>query len=219
METGAAVTSRRGLSGIGRGQGVCNQWKAKGQCSRGDQCSFWHDSDEGAKSTPKATPSSEPPTQRGRSASRKGTLRGRTPSGRSNRQQCKDFLKDICTKLPCDNGHPPECQFYKSEAGCKFGTECLFPHRKVEEQPSKKPKKDGDKDAVATLKDVRQVYSKTQGRQNLYRFYGRAQKSWDKFDEHYSQKQRSVTQTSEKTKEHRSVKYKSKFLISAVPAL
>ena len=43
IETGAVVTSRWGLSGIERGQGVCYQWKAKGQCSRGDKCSFWHD--------------------------------------------------------------------------------------------------------------------------------------------------------------------------------
>ena len=32
---------------------------------------------------------------------------------------------------------PPECQFYKSESGCKIGTECSFPHWKVEEQPNK----------------------------------------------------------------------------------
>ena len=48
-----------------------NQWKAKGQCSRGDQCSFQHDGDERVKSKPKTAPSSEPPTLRGRNASRK----------------------------------------------------------------------------------------------------------------------------------------------------
>ena len=35
---GAVVTSRNGLSGKERGKGTCCQWKAKGQCSRGDQC-------------------------------------------------------------------------------------------------------------------------------------------------------------------------------------
>ena len=39
IQTGAVVTSRRGLSGKERGKGTCYQWKAKGQCSRGDQCS------------------------------------------------------------------------------------------------------------------------------------------------------------------------------------
>ena len=36
IETGAVVACRRGISGVERGQGVCYQWKAKGQCSRGD---------------------------------------------------------------------------------------------------------------------------------------------------------------------------------------
>ena len=35
--------------------------------------------------------------------------------------------------------------FLRSESGCKFGNECSFPHRKVEEQQNEKPKKDGDK--------------------------------------------------------------------------
>ena len=34
---------------------------------------------------------------------------------------------------------------------------CTFTHRQVEEQPSKKTKKDGDKSALAVLKDARQV--------------------------------------------------------------
>ena len=106
IETGAVVTSRRGLSGVERGQGVCYQWRAKGQCSRGDQCSFLH---ERAKSTPKTATSSEPPKHpRGRSASRKRSLRGRSPPGKSNRLPCRDFLKVTCTKLPCDYWHPPK---------------------------------------------------------------------------------------------------------------
>ena len=129
--------------------------KGSQQCSRGDQCSFRHDEDKRAKPTPKTAPLSDPPTQRGRSASRRRNLRGRSPSGKFDRQPCKNFLKGTCTKLPCDYWHPPECQFYKSESGCKFGEKCSFAHRQVEGQPSKKPKKDGDKSAVAIVKDVR----------------------------------------------------------------
>ena len=147
IETGTVVTSRRRLSGIDRGKGVCYQWKAKGQCSRGDQCSFRHDGDERAKPTPKTAPPSEPPTPRDRSASRKRSLRGRSQSGKTNRQPC--------TKLPCDYWHPPESQFYKSFSGCKFRTECSFQHWKVEERQNKRPKKGGDKSAVAIVKDVR----------------------------------------------------------------
>ena len=43
IETGAVVTNRRGLSGVERRQGFCYQRKAKGQCSRGDKCSFRHE--------------------------------------------------------------------------------------------------------------------------------------------------------------------------------
>ena len=47
------------------------------------------------------------------------------------------------------------------------------------------------------------AYFRTQSRQNLHRFYGRAQKSWDQFDEYDSQKLCIVMQTSEKTQVHR----------------
>ena len=115
IEIGAVVTSRRGSSGIERG--ICHQWKAKGQCSREDQCSFRHESHDRAKPTPKAAPSSEPPTPRSRSASRRRSLRGRSQSGKSNRQPCKNFFKSTCTKLPCDYWHPPECQFLQVRNG------------------------------------------------------------------------------------------------------
>ena len=47
----------------------------------------------------------------------------------------------------------------------------------------------------------------------------RAQKSWDQFDEYDSQKLPCVKQTSEKTKVHRWIKYRSKIRISAVNTL
>ena len=97
--TGAVAKSQKGLSGVERGKGICYRWKAKGQCSRGDQCSFRHDGYERATPTPKTAPPSEPPTPpRGR----KRSLRGRSPSGKTNRQPCKNFLKGACTKFPCD---------------------------------------------------------------------------------------------------------------------
>ena len=42
-------------------------------------------------------------------------------------------------------------------SGCKFGAQNSFPHRKVEEQPNKKPTKDAGKSAVAIVKSVRQL--------------------------------------------------------------
>ena len=51
----------------------------------------------------------------------------------------------------------PNVNFYWSESGCKFGNKGSFPHKKVEEQPDKMLKKGGDENAVAKLKDVRQL--------------------------------------------------------------
>ena len=51
----------------------------------------------------------------------------------------------------------PECLFYKSEKGCRFGKKCSHAHRQVDEQPSKRSKKNGDKSAVAMLKTTPQL--------------------------------------------------------------
>ena len=46
---------------------------------------------------------------------------------------------------------------YKSEKGCRFGEKCSYAHRQVNEQPSKRSKKNGDKSADAMLKITRQL--------------------------------------------------------------
>ena len=82
------------------------------------------------------------------------------------RQPCRYYLKGTCTRSLCECWHPPECQFYKTETGCKARDQCFFPHRKVDEQPNKKPKKgyyypkrreSDDKNAVAIVKIVPQL--------------------------------------------------------------
>ena len=40
----------------------------------------------------------------------------------------------------------------KTKSGCRFGEKCSYAHRQVDEQPSKRSKKNGDKSAVAILK-------------------------------------------------------------------
>ena len=117
-ETEAVVMNRRGQRGVERGQGEGYQWKAK-------TC----------KTETQTAPSSEPPTQRGRNASRT-KFRGRSPSRKFAQKPCR-----ICTKLPCDCWHLPESQFYKSESGCKFGDRCSYAHRQVKGQPSKTEKR------------------------------------------------------------------------------
>ena len=92
-----------------------------------------------------------------RDASRTSSPRGRSPSGRMFRLPCKDYLKGTGTTPFCEKWHPPECLFYKSENGCRFGEKCSYAHRQVDEQPSKKSKMKGDRIAVAFLKNTRQL--------------------------------------------------------------
>ena len=90
--------------------------------------------------------------QNERNASRTRSPRGKSPSGRMSRWPCKDHLKGTRTNSFREKWHLPECLFCKSEKGCRFGEKCSCLHRQVEQQPSKKSKKNGDKSAVAMLK-------------------------------------------------------------------
>ena len=61
-------------------------------------------------------------------------------------------LKAFLTGHAVKKWHPPECLFYKSERGCRFGEKCSYAHHQVEEHPCNRSKKNGDKIAVAMLK-------------------------------------------------------------------
>ena len=83
--------------------------------------------------------------QNERKASRTRSPRGKSPSGRMSRWPCKDYLKGTCNNSFCEKWHPPECLFYKTKSGCRFGEKCSNAHRQVDEQPSKRSKKNEDK--------------------------------------------------------------------------
>ena len=157
FETSPVVKNQRAKQCEQRSLGDCWQWKANGQCSKGDNCSFRHDKDKRAKS---AQPNPSPRSSKNKNvknASRTKSPRGRSPSGKMARLPCKDYLKGTCTTPFCEKWHPPECLFYKSENGCKFGDRCSYAHLQVDEQSSKKSKKNGDKMAVAILKNTPQL--------------------------------------------------------------
>ena len=152
FETSAVVKNQREKQREQRSQGDCWQWKANLQCSKGDNCSFRHDMNKRAKST-QPNPSPISCTQQNvKNASRSRSPRGRRPGGKMARLPCKDYLKGTCTTPFCEKWHPPECLFCKSENGCRFGEKCSHAHRQVDEQPSKRFKKNGDKSAVPILK-------------------------------------------------------------------
>ena len=60
--------------------------------------------------------------------------------------------KELAPNLFSEKWHPPECLFYKTKSGCRFGEKCSYLHRQVDEQPTKRSKKNDDKSAVALLK-------------------------------------------------------------------
>ena len=122
--------------------------KANGQCSKGDNCSFRYD-----KSTqPNPSPFFSTRQNEG-SASRNRSPTDRSPSGRMSHLLCKDYFTGTCTNSFCEKWHPPVCFFYKLESGCRFAEKCSYLHRQVEEQSSKRCKKNGGKSAVAMLNE------------------------------------------------------------------
>ena len=69
-----------------------------------------------------------------------------------SRWSCKDYLRGTCNNSFCEKWHPPECLYYKTKSGCRFGDKRSFAHRQVDEQPTKRSKSKNDKSAVAMLK-------------------------------------------------------------------
>ena len=128
-----------------RGQGTlgdCWQWEANGQCSKGDNCSFRHDTNKRAKSTqPNPSPSFLSCGRMRENASRTRSPRGKSPSGRMSRWPCKGYLKGTCTNSFCEKWHPPECLFYKSESGCRFWESALMCIARLTNSLAKGPKR------------------------------------------------------------------------------
>ena len=219
-ETSAVVKNQGIKQRERRSTGDCWQWKANGQCSEGDNCSFRHDMNKRAKSTqPNLSPRFSM-QQSVRNASRTRSPGGRSPSWKMARLPCKDYLKGTCTNPFCDKWHPPECLFYKSEKGCRFGEKSSHAHRQVDEQPSKRSQIMVTKVQWLCWKlhDNWVAYFKICSRRCLHRFYGRAQTYWNQSDMFDSQKPWYVMLTFE-TRVHRLEWFAQVILISVTPML
>ena len=152
FEKNAVVKNQGTKQRVQRILGDCWQWETNGQCVKGDNCSFRHDMNKRGKVTPSNPSSNSFMQQNERKSSRTRSPRGRSPSGRMSRWPCKDYLRGTCNNSFCVKWHPPECLFCKTKSGCRFGEKCSFAHRQVDEQPTKRSKKNDDKSAVAMLK-------------------------------------------------------------------
>ena len=161
VERGAVTKSRKGKKAcVERKVGECFLWKAHGQCSEGNSCSFSHDKlvqgdlyggqrRKGRSSAP--APNSKAKTDEGEEKSSKTSgNREESSSDKGNNIPCP--YKN-CTNPSCKFWHPPVCQNHKSETGCKYGRKCFFRHVDADEKPIKKSKKDGAKGSVALLKE------------------------------------------------------------------
>ena len=49
-----------------------------------------------------------------------------------------------CTNSFCEKWHPPECLFYKTKSGSRFGEKFSYAHRQVDEEPCNRSKKKDD---------------------------------------------------------------------------
>ena len=152
FEKNAVVKSPGTKQRVQRILGDCWQWETNGQCSRGDNCSFRHDMNKRGKSSPSNPSPNSFMRKNERKSSRTRSPRGKSPSARTSRWPCKDHLKGTCKNSFCEKWHPPECLFYKTKSGCRFGEKWPFAHRQVDEQPSRRSEKNDDKSAVAMLK-------------------------------------------------------------------
>ena len=108
--------------------------------------------DERGKSSPSNPSPNSFMRQNERKPSRTRSPRSKSPSGRMSRWPCKEYLRGTCDNSFCERWHPPECLYYKTKSGCRFGEKCSFAHRQVDEQPTKRSKSNNDKSAVAMLK-------------------------------------------------------------------
>ena len=152
FEKNAVVKNQGTKRRVQRILGDCWQWESNGQCIKGDNCSFRHDTNKRGNITQSNTSPNSFMQQNERNSSRTQCSRGKSPSDRMARLPFKDYLKGTCNNSFCERWHPPECLFYKTKSGCRVGEKCSHAHRQVDEQPTKRSKKNDDKSAVAMLK-------------------------------------------------------------------
>ena len=129
--------------------GECWQWEANGQCSRGDNCSFRHDINKRGKMTQLLILS----CHRMREMRREPEV----PEERVPVVECLDgpariTSKELAPIHSVKSGTLQNACSTRPRVVADLGKKCSYAHRQVDEQPSKRSKKNDDKSAVAMLK-------------------------------------------------------------------
>ena len=125
-EKNAVVKNQGTKQRVQRILGDCWQRETNGQCVKETIAVSCHDINQRGKVASSNPSQNSSMRQSERKPSRTRSPRGRSPSGRMSRWPCKDYLRGTCNNSFCDKWHPPECLFYKTKNGCRFGEKCSY---------------------------------------------------------------------------------------------
>ena len=152
FEKNAVVKNQGTKQRVQRILGDCWQWETNGQCVKGDNCNFRHDINKRGKVTPSNPSPNSFMQQNERKSSRTRSPKGKSPSGRMSRWPCKDYLKELAITHFVKSGTLQNACSTRPRVVVGLGEKCSYAHRQVDEQPTKRSKKNDDKSAVAFLK-------------------------------------------------------------------
>ena len=145
MDRGVVTKSQKGRKvSVERKVGECCQWKAIGQCSKGDSCSFSHDQASGSKRDQRQE--GQPPSLAPRpkvQAAEDGSL-----LEQDERFRGRKFLRGQCAYTSCNYGTLSCVSITSLNQDAHVTKECRFRHVEVDGQPSRKSKTNDVKDQL-----------------------------------------------------------------------
>ena len=145
--------------------GECYQWRANGQCSKGDPCSFSDDrlasGNSGGGRRRKGRSSSPAPKAKAQTDEREvkyTKTSGNKEENSSDKKRAKfhddtGFVKNRYVNF----GTLPCVKTTSQKKGCTHGKKCFFRHFEAEEKPDRRSKKGGAKGKVSLLKESTQL--------------------------------------------------------------
>ena len=152
FEKNAVVKNQGTKQRVQRILGDCWQWETNGQCVKGDNCSFRHDINKRGKVTPSNPSPNSFMQQNERKSSRTRSPRGRVPVVERLDGLARITSKELAITHFVKSGTLQNACSTRPRVVVRFGEKCSFAHRQVDEQPTKRSKKNDDKSAVAILK-------------------------------------------------------------------
>ena len=153
FEKNAVVKNQGPKQRVQRILGDCWQWETNGQCVKGDNCSFRHDTSKRGK----VTPSNPTPNSFMQQRVSENHREPEVPEAGAPVEECLDglariSLEELVITHVVKSGTLWNACSTRPRVVADFGEKCSYSHRQVDEQPTKRSKKNDDKSAVAMLK-------------------------------------------------------------------